>query len=349
MAALALGLEAACEPAPGYRLVRLVGQGGSGVVWEAEAPGGIRVALKFVKTDSLSADRELRALEMVCNIRHPHLLDIQFAVRWGGCLVLAMPLCDQSLADRLHTCRKQGLAGLPKDEVMRYMRELAEAIDYLNEPRHPVGNGEGSGHERLAGVQHRDIKPQNIFLVGGSVRLGDFGLAKLMEASLGEHSGCMSPHYVAPEQLHGRVARQTDQYALAVTYYQLRTGRLPFTGSIAEVLNGHLHRDPDLSGLAEGERSIVARAMAKRPETRWPSCREFVNQLTGLSSGVTPDFERRGHGAGALRVSRRSWRIFVRQATSIGRCWALKVGCALVGWASGQWFSDWASTALPWL
>ncbi len=61
MIALALNLEAASEPAPGYRLVRLLGHGGSGVVWEAEAPGGIRVALKFIRTDSTSADRELRA------------------------------------------------------------------------------------------------------------------------------------------------------------------------------------------------------------------------------------------------------------------------------------------------
>ena len=62
------------------------------------------------------------------------------------------------------------------------MDELARAVDFLNEPRHPAGDGS------LVGVQHRDIKPHNIFLVGGSVRLADFGLAKVLEASRASHT-----------------------------------------------------------------------------------------------------------------------------------------------------------------
>ncbi len=222
---------------------------------------------------------------MIRNIRHPHLLDVQFALRWGGCLVFAMPLCEQSLADRLRKCQEQGHSGLPKDELLRYMRELAEAIDYLNDPRHPVGDGEGPGHGRLAGVQHRDVKPQNAFLMGGSVRLADFGLAKLMEASLGAHSGCMSPYYVAPEELHGLVSRHSDQYALAVTYCQLRTGRLPYVGSIGEVLEGHLHRAPDLSYLADGERPVVGRAMAKRRKSAGRRAKSSSINSNGVLGG----------------------------------------------------------------
>jgi hypothetical protein len=71
---------------------------------------------------------------------------------------------------------------------------------------------------------------------------------------------------------------------LAVTYDQLRTGRLPFTGSIGEVLDGHLHRPPDLSGLPDGERQVVGRALAKCPKERWPSCREFVRQLERVAA-----------------------------------------------------------------
>ncbi len=269
-----LYLGAGAEPIAGYRLIRLVGEGGFGVVWEAEAPGGVRVALKFVRLDDRRSARELRALDIVRNIRHPHLLDVQFAVRCGNCLVLGMPLCDRSLSDRLRACRATGRPGVPLGELLRYMRELAGAIDYLNEPRHPVGAG-----GRLAGIQHRDIKPRNILLAGGSARLADFGLAKLLEANMESHSGCMSADYVAPEQLRGRVSRFSDQYALAVTYHQLRTGRLPFTGSTGEVLDGHLHRPPDLSGLPEGERQAVGRALEKSPEGRWPTCREFVRQL----------------------------------------------------------------------
>jgi serine/threonine protein kinase len=265
--------RAGSEPIPGYCLVRLLGKGGFGTVWEAQAPGAIPVALKLIPFDSLRADTELRALEIIRNVRHPHLLDTHFAVCRDDLLVLAMPLCDHSLADRLRECREQGRQGLPLEELLRYMGELAEAIDYLNEPRHGLGDG------RLGGIQHRDIKPSNVLLAGGSVRLADFGLAKILEASVEPHSGGMSPHYVAPEELHGFVSRQSDQYALGVTYCQLRADRLPFAGSIAQVLDGHLHGVPDLMYLSEAERQVVARAMAKRPEDRWPSCREFVLQL----------------------------------------------------------------------
>ena len=261
------------EPIPGYRLVRHLGEGGFGTVWEAEAPGGIRIALKFVRLDTEHAGPELRAMEVIKNVRHPHLLDLHFAMQLEGWLVLAMPLCDQSLKDRLQACQAKGLPGLPRDELLGVMEELAQAVDFLNEHRHQT---EGGG---LVSIQHRDIKPQNVFLIGGSARLADFGLAKIIEATRADHSGCMSPHYVAPEVLDGTVTPWSDQYSLAVTFYQLRTGMLPFSGTMSQVLLGHLHEPPDLSGLLPEEREITGRALAKRPEERWPTCREFVRRL----------------------------------------------------------------------
>ena len=276
---MSIRLEAGAEPVSNYTLVRLLGRGGFGEVWEAMAPGRVRVALKFIRLNSTQSGPELRALEVVRDIRHPHLLDIQFAVQKEDYLVIAMPLCDQSLKDRLEECRQKGQPGLPLGELLGIMGEMAGAVDFLNEPRHRSADGD------LVGVQHRDIKPQNIFLVGGSARLADFGLAKALEASVTDHSGAMTPHYAAPEMIEGQVSSRSDQYSLAVTYVHLRTGELPFQGSISAVLSGHLHGKPDLSRLAEEERQVIARALAKRPEDRWTSCAEMVRCLSGSEMG----------------------------------------------------------------
>jgi serine/threonine-protein kinase len=282
---MTLNLSEGREPVPGYVLVRALGRGGFGEVWEALAPGGVRVALKFVRMGTSEGGAEQRALGVIRDIRHPHLLDVQFAARVDDCMVIAMPLCERSLMDRLEECRAEGLPGVPRDELLGYMRELALAVDFLNERRHQVGDG------THVGVQHRDIKPHNIFLVGGSVRLADFGLAKVVEATLASHTGSMSPHYVAPEVIKGEVSRWSDQYSLAISYAQLRTGRLPITGeSVNQVLYAHVHLPPDLSALLEPEeRAAVARALAKRPEERWPSCRAFVQALAEPAQPPLPE------------------------------------------------------------
>src|SRR4051794_14479233 len=165
-----LHLEAGLQPIAGYTLVRLLGRGGFGEVWEATAPGGFQVALKFLRLETREAGVEERSLEVIRHIRHPHLLDVQFATRVEDCLVIAMPLCDTSLMHKL----RDSPQGPPRGELLGYMADLARAVDYLNEPRHAGADG------ALVGVQHRDIKPHNIFLVGGLVRLADFGLAKIV-------------------------------------------------------------------------------------------------------------------------------------------------------------------------
>lgn len=158
-------------------------------------------------------------------------------------LLIAMPRCDRSLCDRLRECRQQGILGIPRDELLGYMFEAARGLDYLNESCHPMPDG------RLMGVQHRDVKPQNLFLVGGSVRVADFGLARVLEGSLLSSTTGGTVAYMSPEQIDERVSRYSDQYALAATYCHLRTGQLPFQGSHAAIMMGHLGKSPDLSAL----------------------------------------------------------------------------------------------------
>src|SRR5262249_29603533 len=139
-------------------------------------------------------------------------------------LIVAMELGDRTLYQRLQEVRGQGLPGIPEGELLEYMSEAAKGIDYLNSYRHP------SGPTEQAGILHKEINPQNLLLVGGSVKVADFGLAKLLEKTVASATATMSPAYAALEFFKGQVTRWSDQYSLAVTYCQLRGGRLPFTG-----------------------------------------------------------------------------------------------------------------------
>jgi len=116
--------------------------------------------------------------------------------------------------------------------------------------------------------------------------VADFGLARSVERTISARSGGMTPAYAAPEFFQRQVSRQSDQYSLAASYCELRGRRLPFEGSPIEVMVGHVMRSPNLAMLPEHERGIVAKALAKRPQQRWPSCHAFVHELAQASSSA---------------------------------------------------------------
>jgi len=245
----------------GFQLVRKLGEGGYGEVWQGNAPGGVPVALKFLRFDPANVASELRALDPIKKVRHAHLLTLFGVWPIQNSIMLAMELADGTLLDRARQC-PGGV--IPQAELLEYTRQAAEAIDHLNRN----------------GIQHRDVKPQNLLLVPGSIlKVADFGLAKLLEHSVTAASGRMTPAYAPPEFFHEQATNWSDQYSLAVTYCQLRGGRLPFAGNAAQILAGHLTRDPDLSMLPEAERPALAKALAKNPRERWPNCRAFVAVL----------------------------------------------------------------------
>ncbi len=277
------------RPPPDYRLIRWLGGGGFGEVWEAQDDQGVHVALKFVRLDREEVGRaEWRALEIIKNIRHPNLLVPFKSWQSSDHLVIGMELANKTLRQRLDECRTLGYEGIPRDELLEYLLEAAKGLDFLNDTRHELADG------KKGRIYHSDVKPQNILLMGGAVKVADFGLSRFTDHSITARDAAMTFQYAAPEFLKGQVARQSDQYSLAVTYCLLRGGRLPFDGKAPEVIMaGHLARQPDLSMLPARERPIVHRALSKEPKARWKDCRTFVRMLAEVGQSTTNGRPRR--------------------------------------------------------
>jgi serine/threonine protein kinase len=264
------------EPLPGYRLIEHIGTGGYGEVWRAEAPGGLYKAIKFVfgQQHEKRATNELRALDHVRSVRHPFLLSLERIEVVDGRLLVVTELADGSLKDRFDACRRDGLSGIPRAELLKYLRDAADALDFMNESH---------------ALQHLDIKPENLLLLAGHVKVADFGLVKDVRQSQASLVGGMTPLYAAPEVFRGAPSRQSDQYSLAIVYQEMLTGTLPFAGgNAAELTLQHLNDEPDLSSLAIADRYAVSRALSKDPQHRYASCREFVENLL---SAALPDPE----------------------------------------------------------
>jgi serine/threonine protein kinase len=318
------------EPIPGFRLIKLLGMGGFGEVWKATAPGGIEVALKFIKLDGKKGLKEFRSLALVKLVRHANLVpimafwlvdsqgavleaspDIEEALigtvkapvretmvvssrssqpRPAG-LIIAMGLGDLSLTDRLEECRDAGLEAIPLDELMGYMEGAAQAIDYLNSPRHDLGSGP-------VAIQHCDIKPHNLLIVGGAVQVCDFGLARAL-TNTRVTTAALSAAYGAPEMWRGQPPQSTtDQYSLAITYYELRTGALPFEdANYAVVMHSHLEGKLELSKLPEAEQKVIAKATRVSPSERYENCRAMVAALREAQRPATLTSQRQAPGA----------------------------------------------------
>ncbi len=271
-------------PLDGYRLIDRLGRGGFGEVWKAEAPGGMLKAVKFVfgdldamDEDSRPAEQELKALERVKLIRHPYILTLEQFRIIEGQLIIVMELADRNLWDRYRECRGQGLQGIPRDELLRYMEETAEGLDLMN------------NHYQ---IQHLDVKPQNLFLVFNHVKVADFGLAKVLEGVRATVTGGVTPVYAAPETFEGWVSRFSDQYSLAIVFQELLTGHRPFNGAnTRQLLMQHINGTPDLSALPFADRALIGRSLSKNPDDRWPTCTELVGalKLNGLQQpAITP-------------------------------------------------------------
>jgi serine/threonine-protein kinase len=205
------------------------------------------------------------------------ILDVGKAENGAPYLVMEM-LLGESLGDWLRRSRSMSLElGLP------FVRQVAEALAAVHR----------------AGIVHRDVKPDNVFLVGEkgtphSAKIVDFGFAKQHEQGALTQAGVTvgTVEYMAPEQaVSDPVDPRTDVYGLGVLMYRLFAGRLPFAGEDpSDVLARHLGQEPAPLGLAPepraaGVEAIVQKAMRKRPEHRYGSMEAFVGDLSRLERG----------------------------------------------------------------
>jgi serine/threonine-protein kinase len=223
-----------------YRVLRKIGEGGMGAVYAAVQPViGKRVAIKVIAQNIASnpdvVRRFVEEARSVNKIGHPNIVDI-FSFGWlpDQRHYFAMEFLDgKSLSDRLKT------GGLQNAEGRRVMRQICEALE--------------AAHR--AGVVHRDLKPDNIWIAepqhGESfAKLLDFGIAKLMgegDAATRTQTGVMmgTPAYMSPEQCRGEgIDPRTDIYALGVILYEMFARRLPFQGGFAELITHHLMTTP---------------------------------------------------------------------------------------------------------
>jgi serine/threonine protein kinase len=269
------------EPVRGYRLLEPLGSGGFGEVWKCEAPGGIFKAIKFVYgdlngagNDGVRAEEELRAVQRIKSIRHPFLLSMDRVESVSGELVIVTELADHNLDELLRKYQGQGQPGVPRSEILAYLREAAEVLDLMN---------------LKFDLQHLDVKPRNLFLVSNHVKVADFGLVNSLAGGNNAklQLGAITPLYAAPELFLGKLSRHCDQYSLAIVFLELLTGKLPFEGKNSrQLLMQHTQQEPNLTGLPAADRPFIARALAKNPEHRFPSCMDLVRALLGESAPV---------------------------------------------------------------
>jgi serine/threonine protein kinase len=260
--------EGLVEVSQQYELVRELGRGQFGEVWLARKnPSGIEKAIKILMqaADRDSAQRELKSLELIKNLRHPYLLATEDFWITNNRLHVVMELAEGTLRGRLKQHQAGGSVGIPIEELFRYVAEAAEGLDFLHEQH----------------ITHRDVKPDNILILHGHAKVADFGLARQQAQHIESMSLAGTPAYMAPEVWGGEGGPASDLYSLAFLYTELRQGRGPLKPRpFAQLDQGHKGGEFEFGkAITEAERAVLRKAMATQPHHRYRSCTEFVAEL----------------------------------------------------------------------
>jgi serine/threonine-protein kinase len=264
-----------------YELRRQIGRGAMGVVYEAfDTVIERRVALKMLRTDIFAPEqladvraRLKREAHSAGRLSHPNIVTIFDYGEHEGSPFIVMDLME---GEELSRSLESG-ARLALPQVVRVMEQLLAALAYA--------------HAR--GVVHRDIKPSNVFVLrDGTIKVVDFGLARLEASNLTETGTLLgTPAYMSPEQFLGLPAdARSDIFSAGVILYQMLTGDRPFTGSPSTIMQKVLRQDPVEPSvlnptLSASWDTLIKRALAKKPDDRLQSARQFSESMRLVFEG----------------------------------------------------------------
>jgi hypothetical protein len=274
-----------------YQIVRELGRGAMGVVFEARDPLiGRTVALKMIRLDALGTpderewlqERLFREARSAGALSHPGIVVIYDLGTSEGLAYIAMEYVDGPTMEKVLASAEP----LNWDEALSILRQTANALD----------------HAHGAGVVHRDVKPANIMLQRSkTVKITDFGIAKITSTQQITRTGMTmgTPSYMSPEQITAKaVDGRADQFSLAVVAYQILTGVKPFQGEslpnlVYQIVYEERPSARSVNGtLPEAVDDVLRRGLAKLPEDRYGSCSGFVNALeSALAGSPKPDLE----------------------------------------------------------
>jgi tRNA A-37 threonylcarbamoyl transferase component Bud32/Flp pilus assembly protein TadD len=265
---LARGARPEAAPA-GFRIVKTLGQGGMGVVYEAVDLGLQRtVALKKLRAEIADSPRErarfLKEARTVAGLKHPNIVEIHAIHEDAeGLFLVFEKINGESLHERL------GQGALKPAEAVGYLRQIAQALDYAHS----------------SGVVHQDLKPANVMVAGGAAKVMDFGIARRVQetmSTLSKVEVAGTPAYMAPEQERGgAVGPAADVFALGACAYELLTGRTPFPNGGMMMKAEKMYRPASevAPSLPKAADAAIARALEPEPGARWPSAASFVEAL----------------------------------------------------------------------
>jgi serine/threonine protein kinase len=260
------------ESVAGYQLLTCTHQTPFTEVWKAQAPAGNLRLIKII-FGSVAGARNPRAesrLSPLSQFRHPGLVGLEILQESPGRLVLASDLCEKTLRDRFQECQAQGLPGIPRQELLGYLRAAAETLGDLF-AKHSV--------------QHLGLNPRNLALDGGRLRLADFGIVQLVLLPSGKTGAQVNPRYSAPELFQQGISPTCDQYSLALIYHEMLTGSPPGPAGTRPLkrLGSPPGSALNLDRLPPADRDVIGCALNSNPQRRWKDAVEMVEALEAVS------------------------------------------------------------------